>query len=305
MLAEDIEVITRAHNAPPLFALTSARTPGITVARWKRDGSGHASTINCSIASYCIAMTLRPMQANGWYGKRKFVSGQVESNSFRITPPNSSLRWHCEGEFDILLLAFDNDALQSITGPDYDAVLDHLARIAGPENLPGPSYIRDDVSAAIGRQIVNNVAPESRYSTQFVEGISYGLVARLLGRYVEAAGQPFYGGLSPAVLKRVRDYIFDNLGDDLRVADLAEVAGMSVSHFAHAFSDVMGVSPYRFANEARIQHAATLLRDTERTVLSVALDCGFKDPSHFTRSFRSVLGMTPRSYRLAATENAS
>lgn len=300
MIAEDIDVISRAHNVSPVFALTSTTTPRLAVARWKREGSNDSSTITCAVDSYCIAMTLRPMLAEGWYGTRNFVSGQVEGNNFRVTPPRSSFRWTCASDFDVLLFAFDQTALRAITGADFDAVQDYLDRIASPEGLPGPSYVRDDVSAAIARQIVNNVVPGSRYSTQFVQGVSFGLVARLLGRYVEAAGQSFQGGLSPAVVKRVREYIFANLSDDLRVADLARVAGMSVSHFAHAFSDVMGISPYRYVNEARVQHAAALLRDDARTVLSIALECGFKDPSHFTRSFRSIMGVTPRSYRSAS-----
>lgn len=300
MISRDIDAITRAHATEPTFALTSLSTPGIGIARWKREVSESFSTIDCAVGSYCIAMTLRPMLANGWYGTRKFVSGQVQGNSFRITPPNSTFRWRCDGEFDVLLFAFDDNVLKAIAGPDYEAVVDRLNRIASPEGLHGPSYIRDDVSASIARQIIGNVITDSRYSTQFVESTSYGLVARLLGRYVESAGQPYHGGLSPVVLRRVREYVVENMANEVRVSDLAEVADMSLSHFAHAFTDVMGVSPYRFVNEVRIQHAAALLLQTDRTVLSIALDCGFRDPSHFTRSFRSVLGTTPRSYRTTA-----
>lgn len=85
-----------------------------------------------------------------------------------------------------------------------------------------------------------------------------------------------------------------------RVIPLDEIAGklgVSVSHFAKAFANTVGVSPYRWFLSRRVLRAADLLRDTQLTLVEVAAECGFADQSHFTRAFTRVFGVTPARWR--------
>ena len=105
-------------------------------------------------------------------------------------------------------------------------------------------------------------------------------------------------GAPPSVhLARALDYIEANLDREVRLADLAAVAGLSLFHFARAFKAQLGVPPHRYVLERRIERARRLLADRRRPVIEVAAACGFASPSHFATAFRRQSGMSPRAYR--------
>jgi AraC family transcriptional regulator len=79
--------------------------------------------------------------------------------------------------------------------------------------------------------------------------------------------------------------------------DLAAEAGYSRFHFAHAFSEAMGLPPHRYLTLRRIERAKDLLRDTDLPLAEIALMVGFSSQSHFTHRFRTVVGETPRGFR--------
>ncbi len=80
--------------------------------------------------------------------------------------------------------------------------------------------------------------------------------------------------------------------------EMARVAGYSPHHFAHMFTDVVGISPVRFVRLMRLERAADMLvYERERTVLEVALCAGYNSGEAFTRAFRRAAGVSPRAYR--------
>ncbi len=103
--------------------------------------------------------------------------------------------------------------------------------------------------------------------------------------------------MSKPTLRRLRDYVENSLAEDLNVAMMANVAGMSPAHFSRAFAATVGMTPYRYTMSRRLARAYELLKRTRRSVLSIALDVGFKTPSHFTSRFRNEFGVTPREIR--------
>jgi transcriptional regulator GlxA family with amidase domain len=70
---------------------------------------------------------------------------------------------------------------------------------------------------------------------------------------------------------RVLEYIGDNLADDLRLSELAALAGMSPDYFCELFKKSMGYPPYRFVLLQRMERAKELLRNPELTVLNAHL----------------------------------
>jgi AraC family transcriptional regulator len=106
--------------------------------------------------------------------------------------------------------------------------------------------------------------------------------------------------LSGSRLRRVAEYIQQNLDKDLSLAELAAVAYMSPYHFARLFKDSTGVPPHRFVVRQRIARARGVLASPELSIAQVSRMVGFRTPSHFTTVFRRVLGITPGAYRTAA-----
>ncbi len=96
---------------------------------------------------------------------------------------------------------------------------------------------------------------------------------------------------------RVLDYIEVHFARDLTVLELAEVAGLSPTHFTRAFRDRTGKSPYSYVIDRRLSEAVKLLRSSTRPIAVVALDSGFVDQAHLTRMLRARHGRTPRDVR--------
>ena len=99
----------------------------------------------------------------------------------------------------------------------------------------------------------------------------------------------------------VLDYLRDHLAEPLTVADMADLASLSPSAFAHLFRDVTGHPPYQFLKEMRLDRARVLLIDGGFTIARVAKEVGYPSVSNFIREFRGRYGITPHAYRDANT----
>jgi AraC family transcriptional regulator len=107
----------------------------------------------------------------------------------------------------------------------------------------------------------------------------------------------FSGGLPGYRLKRVLDYIGDNLGENLSLALLSSVAGMSPHYFAELFKNTTGRTIHSYVVSQRIEAAKDRLKDPFRSVIDVGMDVGFQNPSHFARVFRKAVGIPPSTYQ--------
>ena len=87
------------------------------------------------------------------------------------------------------------------------------------------------------------------------------------------------------------------MAEHLNLDRLAALAGLSKFHFHRLFEGATGVSPARYQINLRINPARQLLRETKKSVVDVALDVGYTNPSHFAQLFRKETGLTPSEYR--------
>jgi AraC-like DNA-binding protein len=100
-------------------------------------------------------------------------------------------------------------------------------------------------------------------------------------------------------LLRAKDVIDARYREPLDVATLAESAHLSPAHFSREFRRAFGEPPHRYLLTRRLERAAALLRNTERTVADVCLLVGLRSVGSFTTSFGRVYGMSPTAYRAA------
>src|SRR6266480_253063 len=108
------------------------------------------------------------------------------------------------------------------------------------------------------------------------------------------------GDLPVCRLRRVTQYIQDNLHRGLRLAELSAHVHMSPYHFARLFKRSTGTPPHQFVLRRRIDRATTLLATGELPIGEIARVVGFQTPSHFTTVFRRITGITPSVYRIAS-----
>jgi transcriptional regulator of acetoin/glycerol metabolism len=113
----------------------------------------------------------------------------------------------------------------------------------------------------------------------------------------ETIPTPSRGGLSPAVTRRVCDYIDGHLDEKIRLDGLAALAGLSTDHFARAFHQSVGAPPHTYLLRRRLEHVERMLKDTHTPLSEIAQATGFSDQSHLARHFRRWAGMSPRDVR--------
>jgi AraC family transcriptional regulator len=98
-------------------------------------------------------------------------------------------------------------------------------------------------------------------------------------------------------LRRVTEFIQQNLDKDLRLAELASLVNMSPYHFARLFKGSTGMPPHRFVVRQRIGRARAFLATQELSIAHISRIVGFRTASHFATVFRRVTGVTPKGYR--------
>ena len=113
------------------------------------------------------------------------------------------------------------------------------------------------------------------------------------------AREPSRGGLSPAITRRVCDYIEGHLDEKIRLEGLAALAGFSTDHFARAFHQSVGAPPHTYLLRRRLEAVEYMLRETHAPLSEIALATGFSDQSHLARHVRRWAGMSPRQIRFA------
>jgi AraC family transcriptional regulator len=118
-----------------------------------------------------------------------------------------------------------------------------------------------------------------------------------LERATTALARPLRGGLPMWQQRRVVEFIEEHLAEEISLAALAELVGLSLYHFARAFTQSFGVPPHHYHMARRIDRARRLLQEPALSVTQIGVRIGFRETSSFTRAFRRFTGLTPTEYR--------
>ena len=98
-------------------------------------------------------------------------------------------------------------------------------------------------------------------------------------------------------MAEVMRYLMGNFRDEVRLEEVLRIARMSKPTFARQFKKHSGKTFSDFITHIRLQAACRELVETDRSVLEIALDCGFSHISFFNRIFRRILRRNPTDYR--------
>ncbi len=98
-------------------------------------------------------------------------------------------------------------------------------------------------------------------------------------------------------MRRAKEFIVENLEEDLSLAEIAAAANLSQYHFARAFRKSTGFTPQQYLMQQRIERAKQLLAKNDLPIVEISLLTGFKNQSHFTTLFRKFTKLTPRTWR--------
>jgi AraC-like DNA-binding protein len=107
---------------------------------------------------------------------------------------------------------------------------------------------------------------------------------------------PVRGGLAGWQQKIVTAYIEEHLAEQVPLATLAQLVGLSTYYFCRAFKQSFGLPPHRYHNNRRIEQAKVLLAKPLPSVTDIGLTIGFSETSSFSAAFRKATGLTPTAY---------
>lgn len=93
------------------------------------------------------------------------------------------------------------------------------------------------------------------------------------------------------------EYMNENYGNHITLTDLAKRAMLSSSSYMRHFKKLFGLPPIEYLIQLRVKHASEMLAETDKSITTIAQDCGFFDCSHMTRIFKQVYDLTPSEYR--------
>ena len=95
-----------------------------------------------------------------------------------------------------------------------------------------------------------------------------------------------------------KSYVAKNLRKDLKVGDIAPAIGISRTYLAHKFREVEGITVQDYIIREKCEHAANMLMYSDYPISIIAEYFSFSSPSHFGKCFKSIYGMTPKTYRM-------
>ena len=160
--------------------------------------------------------------------------------------------------------------------------------------------VRDEHIRHIGMSLLHELSEANVVGRLYADSLATVLAVQLVRRYSYLQGvRVSRGGMAPRKLRRAVEFMNECLEREVEVslAAVAEAVGMSYFHFSRAFKQSTGVSPNNYLVERRIERAKKLLAETDNPVVEIALRVGFASQSHFTTTFRKLVGTTPKAYR--------
>jgi len=206
---------------------------------------------------------------------------------FCVVPAGSSTRWTLTRPARSLLLRLTPSLLHETA--------DAMGLPSQDSDLAPSIHLRDPQVERIGWMMQAEDQDAYPGGRLFADSLASALAARLLALQSRSAGaaQGPARALPAWRLRRVLEYIEAHLDEDLALAELAGVAGFSLSHFKPLFRQAVGMPAHRFVLERRVERARIRLLEGGSSLTDIALDTGFSHPSHMARCMRRVLGVSP------------
>ncbi len=148
----------------------------------------------------------------------------------------------------------------------------------------------------LGGQMLLGETLSTRDAEETVFDLMISIIDSFSNRIVLRSDRNLFG-IADHRIKRAIDAMRRELGEPLDIPRLSRIANLSRPHFFYQFKKVTGLSPSLFLNTLRMEYAAAMLVDENKTLINVAQDLGFEAHSNFTRFFRQHQGVAPSEYR--------
>ncbi|MGB3653612.1 MAG: AraC family transcriptional regulator [Rivularia sp. (in: cyanobacteria)] len=240
-----------------------------------------------------LCLATRAYRIHHLMGKQRYA-GIYSRGDIGITPAGIASIYRTEGNDHFLQIQIEQQFLQQVAQKtdEIDA--------SSVELIPKFRERNPQIEQII-MMLYSELLQGSNWGSKlYIESLSNALAITLLRNYsIKKTNCTFYpGGLSDSKLILVTDYINDNIATEIKLSDLAALAGISQFHFSRLFKKSVGISPHKYVIKQRVERAKSLLKNPQLSVTEIAFLCGFNSHSHFGKYFRQLTGFTPKQYRV-------
>jgi AraC-like DNA-binding protein len=184
------------------------------------------------------------------------------------------------------------------------AALDAIADDANAPQIRDLSYkpgagVNDLTISSLGSLLLPALGHPDQANPLFLDHVLLGVGVHIAQTYggMRPISRLVRGGLAPWQERRAREVLLANIKRGVPLKEVARECGLSVGYFSHAFRRTLGVAPYKWLIEQRVELSKEKLRDDGLSLSDVAAECGFSDQSHLSRIFRQAVGVSPGVWR--------
>jgi AraC-like DNA-binding protein len=267
---------------------------GISIAHYRRNRPGSwLTTPNASMDQFMAVVNLHPMSAHDIW-RENHHSKIPDRATGALACFDLKERWTVElpQAFDTFNIYVPQRTFDDLTNEWECPRLHALA-------LPDARAIYDQTMHGLALAALPLLSDKCGASVLTIEHITAAFLTHLAITYggIAPKVRKTQGALASWQLRRAKEIMLDDLRVDIRTQELATACGLSVRHFERAFQRTTGMPPHRWRTLQRIEHSKRMIADNRRTLLEIALACGFSDQSHFGRVFLSFVGCSPNTYR--------
>lgn len=262
----------------------------------------HLEGVKTHAANF-ISERITPRHVHHDYVFGLMVSGEMEidcghCNQTHILQPNDLLLTEPQEVYSSRSLGFSPWRYLSI-GVSKEKLVLFLESLAVGKQIRLPHFTRGTIKNDAFRESFLKLYASLNNESTVLEQESRLLdwVASLIENY---ADEPNYF-LNRRVyqeshaVRRVREFIRENVADNIKLQTLSEISGLSPFHLNRTFSAQIGLPPHEFQNQLRVEKATELM-ERNKPLVEIATEIGFSDQSHFNRFFKRYKGVTPKQF---------
>ena len=158
--------------------------------------------------------------------------------------------------------------------------------------LNEPVFFGNDSALWLATRMYKEFSDRDKFSVLALESISTELLISASRQYYKKVESS-----QPQWLKRVKEYLHDNLTTPPGLNELSKAVGVHPTHFARVFRQFEGCTAGDYVRRIRIEQARKKIISSNDSLVEIALETGFADQAHFTRSFKREMKMTPTEFR--------
>ena len=262
---------------------------GVTATRYRSvPGEHNFPAVPADMATVYLG---EPVRSARWSagGRRE---GTAVRGDVTVKASGQPSGWRFDGDVDFFVMRLGRAFL--------GRVAEENGLDAGTVELLASLDRRDEAVEHVGLAMLAEIESGGTSGRVYGDALSTALATHLLrnhGAPPWAATDHDEGGLSRSALRRVTDFVGDNLARDIGLAEMAAVANLSPYHFSRQFKRSTGLPPHRYVVRRRVERARELLQGTDLSVGDVADAVGFAHQSHLARHIRRRFGVPPSLLR--------